>query len=284
MTYRENDTHSNETLTSAPYTTLRSTKVAIDIIVIQSPYKFNYLSEIWQGDCRQIVYQEDMILGSHAKSFAQSKGWWKEGNTFSFQKAYSDWLYTTMGRAASRQICTTSLGRQHTGQLQASDCFQILQTHNLDDPTFKPSKANTGSVCMHATGLLNPSNTTGSMVAEIRSGHPHTIWLTGTAHPCLSIYIPFYFGSEVLKDFKQPTAQEDDSLWWNAERLHRWIGKDYQKRKALMNEDRLELQKQFVEKESSLIKSNASIQSMESFSKECLNQVQEAIEYWNKLC
>ena len=69
MTYRENDTHSNETLTSAPYTTLRSTKVAIDIIVIQSPYKFNYLSEIWQGDCRQIVYQEDMILGSHAKSF-----------------------------------------------------------------------------------------------------------------------------------------------------------------------------------------------------------------------
>ena len=35
MTYRENGTHSNETLTSAPYTTLRSTKVArIDIIVI----------------------------------------------------------------------------------------------------------------------------------------------------------------------------------------------------------------------------------------------------------
>jgi dipeptidase len=155
--------------------------------------------------------------------------------------------------------------------------------HNLDDAHFKPSKANTGSVCMHSTSLLNPSNTTGSMVTEIRSSLPHTIWLSGTAHPCLSIYIPFYFGTNVLNDFKQPSAQPDDSLWWRAEKLNRWISKDYQKRKALINQERIALQHQFFEKESSLIKSDVSTQSLEAFSNECLKKVYEAIDKWSRL-
>jgi dipeptidase len=220
-------------------------------------------------------------LSSRAKSFAQSKGWWKEGTPFSFQSSYSDWFYTRMGRAASRQTCTTSLCRALTGQLTASDCIQILQTHNLDVAHFKPSKATTGSVCMHATSLLNPSNTTGSMVAEIRSTLPPTIWLTGTAHPCLSIYIPFYFGTNVLNDFKLPSDQQDDSLWWRAERLHRWIGKDYQKRKTLINEERMKLQNQFIEKEALLMKTDATTQTLETFSRECLEKVSEVVERWS---
>ncbi len=219
-------------------------------------------------------------ISPNAKSFAQRKGWWKDASSFNFRKAYSDWFYTTMGRAASRQTCTTSFGKQRIGQLTAADCFQLLQTHNLDDDHFKPSKANTGSVCMHATSLLNPSNTTGSMVAEIRSSLPHTIWLTGTSHPCLSIYIPFYFGTSVLKDFKQPTATPDDSLWWNAEQFHRWINKDYQKRKSLINEERVALQKKFIDTETSLMKSGVTVQSLESFSKDCLMQVRETIQQW----
>lgn len=221
-------------------------------------------------------------LSPTAQSFAQGKGWWKEGTPFRFQTAYSDWFYTTMGRAATRQSCTTSLSRQHKGQLTSSDCIQILQTHNLDDDHFKPSKANTGSVCMHATSLLNPSNTTGSMVAEIRSSLPHTIWLTGTSHPCLSIYIPFYFGTSVLNDFKQPTAKPDNSLWWNAEQLHRWINKDYQKRKKLINEERTALQKQFKETEASVIKSGVTTKDLESFSKDCLAIVSETIQRWKE--
>lgn len=230
----------------------------------------------------KLSIDEPNQLSASAKLFAQSKGWWKEGS-FSFQKAYSDWFYTTMGRAASRQTCTTSLSRQHIGQLKASDCIQILQTHNLDDAHFKPSKANTGSVCMHATSLLNPSTTTGSMVAEIRSSLPHTVWLTGTAHPCLSIYIPFYFGTHVLKDFKQPGAHPDDSLWWQAEKLHRWVNKDYQKRKSLINEERIQLQQEFIERETTIVKSNPTIYTLESFSKACLDKVWETVKKWNAL-
>lgn len=231
----------------------------------------------------KLSIDEPYQISKSARSFAQSKGWWKTGTHFSFQKAYSDWFYTRMGSAASRQSCTTSLSRQHIGQLKASDCIQILQTHNLDDTHFKPSKANTGSVCMHATGLLNPSTTTGSMVAEIRSAQPHTIWLTGTAHPCLSIYIPFFFGTNVLKDFKQPSVQEDDSLWWQAEKLHRWISKDYQKRKSLINEERNEIQKKFIENETSLLQSKSTTQELETFSQTCLITVKQALARWNSL-
>lgn len=221
-------------------------------------------------------------LSRNAKLFAQSKGWWKEGIPFSFQNTYSDWFYTRLGRAASRQACTTSMGSERIGQLTAADCIQILQTHNLEDTHFKPSRANTGSVCMHATSLFNPSNTTGSMVAEIRSTLPPTIWLTGTAHPCLSIYIPFYVGTNVLSDFKTPSSQNDDSLWWRAEKLHQWICKDYQKRKTLINEERIQLQNQFIEKESAMMKTNIAADVLEAFSKECLKKVDQAFDRWIK--
>jgi dipeptidase len=221
-------------------------------------------------------------LSNNAISFAQQKGWWKEGNEFSFQNAYSDWFYTRMGRAAARQSCTTSLSIKQKGILSPAHAMEILQTHNLDDNSFKPSKANTGSVCMHATSILNPSNTTGSMVAEVRSKAPATIWLTGTAHPCLSVYIPFYFNTSVLHDFLQPTAKPDQSLWWKAEVLHRWINKDYRKRKALIESERQALQKEFLEKEAVLFQSVPSMDTLEKFSGECLATVEKVIERWAK--
>lgn len=227
------------------------------------------------------IDKADKLSGA-ATSFAQQRGWWKEGREFSFQKAYSDWFYTKMGRAAARQSCTTSLSAKQKGMLSPAHAMQILQTHNLDENSFKPSKANTGSVCMHATSILNPSNTTGSMVAEVRSNAPTTIWLTGTAHPCLSVYIPFYVNTSVLNEFVQPSAKPDESLWWKAEILHRWISKDYQKRKALIESERQALQKEFLEKEAALFQGTPSSDELENFSAECLAAAEKVIEKWSK--
>jgi dipeptidase len=213
-----------------------------------------------------------------AKEFATQKKWWDGEIPFNFQKAYSDWLYTTVGRAAKRQACTTELSLQQKGLLTVEHCISILQTHNLKEETFTPSKANTGSVCMHATSFLNPSSTTGSMVAVIRAGGPHTVWLTGTPHPCLSVYIPFFFGTSI--DVPSPSAAEDESLWWKAEKLHRWISKDYRKRKALINMKRIQLQQQFLVKESELVKSGFFVQARESFTKECLEHVHAFLDKW----
>ncbi len=218
-----------------------------------------------------------------AKELALQKKWWDGESTFSFQKAYSDWLYTTMSRAAHRETCTTALSLKRKGQLDVVDCIHTLQTHNLDDAKFKPSKASTGSVCMHATGFFNPSSTTGSMVAKIRSEGPHTVWLTGTPHPCLSVYLPFFFGTDVFLELKEPSAQPDDSLWWQAEKLHRWISKDYQKRKALMNADREQLQQHFIQREAELISQQASAEALHAFSAACLKYTRDKLKQWQLL-
>ncbi len=220
-------------------------------------------------------------VSNTATSFAQQKGWWKGDREFSFQKTYSDWFYTRMSRAAARQTCTMALSMKNAGALTAWHCMQTLQTHNLEDKLFKPSKANTASVCMHATSILNPSNTTGSMVAEVRSHAPATLWLTGTSNPCLSVYIPFYVNTLALHDFVQPTSRPDESLWWKAERLHHWISKDYQKRKALIEGERAALQQEFVEREQQLFQSSPSLEELENFSVSCLATVQQIIERWS---
>jgi dipeptidase len=161
------------------------------------------------------------------------------------------------------------------GDLSVEKSIRILQTHNLPDPEFKPKKANTASLCMHATGLTNPSQTTGSMVAEVRSNGPSTVWLTGTSMPCLSIYIPFFMGTDSLKDFTQPTAKPDGSLWWQAEKVHRWICEDYQNRKSQIWPAIQNLQDDFIKEEIKLIENHSDVTSLEKFSNSCLQKVRK---------
>jgi len=101
---------------------------------------------------------------------------------------------------------------------------------------------------MHPTGLLNPSQTTGSMVVEMAPDGPPEVWLSGTSNPCLSVYKPFFFGTDVLQKstWNSPGARPDDSLWWRAERLHRRLCRDYPAGKALIAGERERLQSDFL--------------------------------------
>jgi dipeptidase len=198
-----------------------------------------------------------------------------KSDPFSFSKYFSDFLYTNVGRASQRRECSSNLVEAAKGDLSVEKSIRILQTHNLPDPEFKPKKANTASLCMHATGLTNPSQTTGSMVAEVRSNGPSTVWLTGTSMPCLSIYIPFFMGTDSLKDFTQPTAKPDGSLWWQAEKVHRWICEDYQNRKSQIWPAIQNLQDDFIKEEIKLIDNHSDVTSLEKFSNSCLQKVRK---------
>lgn len=216
-----------------------------------------------------------------ARSFAQQKGWWNGSEPFDFSRAYSDWLYTWAGRGRYRQTCTLEAAAAQQGQLTAGDGMRILQTHNLPEGDFTPRRATTGSVCMHRTSLLNPSDTTGSMVAELRAAGPHTVWLTGTSHPCLSVYIPFFTGTTTLERIPHPGASPDGSIWWNAKRFHDWVSEDYVRRKAAFQSERAALQASFLEREHQLIASGPSPRQLEDFSDFCLRQVQDSLESWS---
>jgi dipeptidase len=194
---------------------------------------------------------------------------------FSFSGHFSDFLYTKIGRASIRQQCSSNLISASKGNMTVELAIQILQTHNLPDPEFQPKKATTASLCMHATGLTNPSQTTGSMVAEVRGNGPSTVWLTGTSMPCLSVFIPFFFGTDILKDFPQPGPESDSSLWWEAEKVHQWICKDYQERKKEFWSRAKQLQNEFLREEAKLITENMDKQILGKFSMECLRKVEK---------
>jgi secernin len=131
------------------------------------------------------------LISENAISFAKEKGWYKTGK-FNFMKAYSDPLMAWASGCKIRQK-TTSLGASKEG-FSVKSAIEILSSHHLQDADFAPHKASTHDVCMHTTSILNPSHTVGSMVVEIRTNTPTTIWLTGTSNPCLSIYKPFFLG------------------------------------------------------------------------------------------
>jgi len=218
------------------------------------------------------------VFSEGAQQLARNRGWWKNRHPFSFRAAYSDFLYSWAGRARHRQACTTHAAEQVAGHATALHAMQILQTHEVPDTQFRPSKATTASVCMHATGFFNPSSTTGSMVAEIRQNQPSTTWLTATPHPCLSVYIPFFMRTSSFQSIQIPTARPDSSLWWKAEDLHRWIAKDYAARKSQIENDRIALQRDFFQQEQALIHQQAPISGLNQFSTECIRRVEDLID------
>ena len=132
-----------------------------------------------------------------------------------FKSRFSDFLYTYFSKATTRKSTTRSQLENQTGHLSTREFMKTLRTHNMPDSEFHPKNCSAASICMHATGLTNPSDTTGSMVAEIRQHQPKTIWLSGTPHPCLSLYIPFYFGTNT-NFLSFPSSKKDNSLWYQA--------------------------------------------------------------------
>ena len=130
------------------------------------------------------ITEEDKYLSS---IFNSKKG---------FKSRFSDFLYTYFSKAKDRKSFTEKSLISQKGQIGPKQMMEILKSHHPTGEDFHPKKASAASVCMHATGLTNPSETTGSMVAEIRNNQPHTIWFCPSPHPCQSLYIPFYFGTE----------------------------------------------------------------------------------------
>lgn len=118
------------------------------------------------------------------------------------------------------------------------------------------------------------------MVVELRPDLPATVWLTGTSMPCLSLYVPYFFQTNTLNSILQPGAGSDDSLWWEAERLHRWICKDYPSRRERIALERSQIQAGFLEAESRLLRQHASHIELEQFSHDCLGEARAAIRRW----
>ncbi|MHA8066081.1 C69 family dipeptidase [Aquirufa sp. ROCK2-A2] len=166
-----------------------------------------------------------------AMEFAYQKKWASRNDNFNFQKAFSEPIMSFLGKGSQRKFQCDQQGvlASTSVKFELKDAMSILRSHK-SGLNFEPCNGDMGSICLHAQGLLTPSQTTGSMVAELRDKAPSTIWLTGSAAPCLSVFKPFYVGTKVLNEenFVCPSAKKDRSYWWQWEELHRQALQNYQ--------------------------------------------------------
>lgn len=209
-------------------------------------------------------------------TLARAKGWDQSVIPQSFRDTYTDRLYTHFSACKVRQQLTAEAVQSPA--LADADIMHILSHH---DAGFHPSRATASEVCMHATSMLNPSQTTGSMVVHWpREGAP-VVWLTGTSTPCLSVYKPFFLDSDMLnlEDWNNPGHVLDQTLWWQAEQIHRYINRHYAQWSGEYLTTKNVLQDAFL-------KASATVRFLSPserhhWSEHCLKDYQEFLQKWH---
>ena len=180
----------------------------------------------------------------------------KKGQTFNFRKCYSDWLFTTFSASRCRRNGTYDLLETQMGKMDLFSAFKILRNHK--QKSYDPgSHFLMDSVCAHAgNGLTRNSGTTGSLVAHLAKDS-NTFWATGTAGPCTGIFKPVWLEKEVLPDSGgvPEAGYNPETLWWQHEKLHRSVLKDYSK-VSLYQEERDQMEIAFFKKASDLKEKN----------------------------
>ena len=179
---------------------------------------------------------------------ARQKGWLKKGQTFHFAKCYSDWMFTTFSASGFRRNTSYDLLQSQMGKIDIPLAFKILRNHKHKN--YNPgSHLLMDSVCVHAgNGLTRNSGTTGSFVADLGKGG-NIFWATGTAGPCTGIFKPIWLEGDVLPDLGPAPKgiYNPETLWWQHEKLHRSVLKDYS-RVSLYWEERDKMETFFCKK------------------------------------
>ncbi|MBX7056647.1 MAG: C69 family dipeptidase [Leptospirales bacterium] len=215
--------------------------------------------------------------------YARKQGWLPAGREFSFREAFSDGFFTYFSKCKVRQARSTAGGSARTGRFQLSDALQILRSHGEIDPNnFDPATGDMGHLCLHASGLTTPSQTTGSLAAELRPDGRSSFWFTGSAAPCLSVYKPVFCPGDNLieSEFAAPGPRPDHSLWWRHEQLHRLALRDYRTVSGILDRERQDLENDFQRQELLYLKKKARTRELSAFSRECFERADEALGRW----
>jgi len=206
---------------------------------------------------------DDYDLCSNSVKLLEKKG------RINFAATFRDKMMSYFARCDFRRNLNEKEGNKESpGPFEA---MRIMSSHGENTP-FVSSDANMKALCIHASGIFTPHQTTGSMVVQIRKNAPVTVWLSGTSAPCISLYTPLYFGGKSIAGdgLHLPGAVADDSLWWKGERLHRAVLRDYQGIGGNFREERNSVQLELVEKDKRMIESQANVVEMDKFSQDAM--------------
>ena len=127
-----------------------------------------------------------------------------------FASRYSRPLKSRVVGCAVRRARTEDAASKAYGTL---DLMQALRDHGSDKgPQWSRLHGSLEAPCVHAGGNVASSQTTASLIADLR-GSP-LYWATGTSAPCTSIFKPLRF-DEPMSWVATPTNKFDgESIWW----------------------------------------------------------------------
>ncbi len=120
-------------------------------------------------------------------------GYWNGQGKFNFKKTFATWFMPWAGRAEQRRQCNLDgLQRLDTSQPIPQQLSKLLKQHKKGD-----QHSSNADVCMHATSILRPSESTQSMIAML-SENEINVWMTGNSAPCMSLFKPLKMSADSL--------------------------------------------------------------------------------------
>jgi len=131
---------------------------------------------------------------------------------------------------------------------------------------------------MHASlGPIRGSQTTGSLIASLQEGSP-LLLATGTAAPCTGIFKPVWVDAPLDLGPVPGGEYGPGSLFWQHERLHRSVIRNYPARLKAYQEEIQALEAAFIQGAREL--SGAARKDRQEYSASCFTTAQEAAERW----
>ncbi len=252
---------------------------ADDAWVLETAGTWYAAKHVTQSDSisNYLTIEDDYELSSPGLAeYAVKQGWAKSVQGFKFGDAYNDFWRTTLIKGPKRRAVTLAALRAGKGKIDVPYMMSILRTHAPDggsgtnwQPQNNPLLGT--DVCMHSSyGIIRDSNSAGSLIVHLDKNHP-TIFVTGTASPCTSLFKPVWMDAS-LPDIGPAPADEYDlrSLFWQHELVHRATIQDYEARIAAYLDERDTTEKGFID--GALNIASASAAKRAKFSADCFEQ------------
>jgi secernin len=155
------------------------------------------------------------------EDFARQRGLFIGKGELNFAHSFTAPFYTYFAGAANRLSASyhclrSSLAAKEIDLKMAMDNLRVH--HHSGDSHFARSNSD---ICMHSCGYIRRSQTCGSMVARLTECNS-AAFFTGTSAPCLSIFKPVSFNSQINFGVLTVNKQQlKDSLWYKHEQIHR---------------------------------------------------------------
>ncbi len=180
----------------------------------------------------------------------------QEQEPFHFKNFFERKLFAWLSRSHIRSTSFTAFWQNRNQKISTWDMFALMRDHGPEPDHLE--RRGLSRSCMHYCGILS-LQTANSVILELRPKLPPLLWTTATSSPCMSLFKPIPFYPAALRQFAKfeqnhfypmfPYSRDtfqNDSLWWQQERLNRKIMLSYDHFIEILRHERDEIEEMLI--------------------------------------